>query len=135
MKHTNDDMKNKTLITILRWIAVLPAAVGAMLAVTLLGCLFSDIAPNCNPLIGLFASVAFVATGAYTAPSGIKAVATILATLKSLLPIFGIVVAAMANTLDEYRWYEWLNIVAIIAGAVVTAVYVWKEESRVEKLL
>lgn len=128
-------MKKETLITILRWIAVLPAAVGAMLAVTLLGCLFSDIAPNCNPLIGLFAPVAFVATGAYTAPSGIKAVATILATLKSLLPIFGIVIAAMVNTLDEYRWYEWLNIVATIAGAVVTAVYVWKEESRVEKLL
>lgn len=42
-------MKKETLILILRWIAVLPAAVAAAFGVTLLGYLFSDVDPNYNP--------------------------------------------------------------------------------------
>ena len=64
-------MKKETLILILRWIAVLPAAIAAGMGVTLLGYLFSDVDPSYNPLIGLFSSAAAVAAGSYTAPSGI----------------------------------------------------------------
>lgn len=122
-------MKKETLITILRWIAVLPAAIAAGMGVTLLGYLFSDIDPSYNPLIGLFSSAAAVAAGAYTAPSGKKAVAIVLATIKSMLPMIGIVFAIIASTVDEYKWYEWLNIVAIIGGSIMVAIYIWKEES------
>ena len=121
-------MEKETLILILRWIAVLPAAVAAAFGVTLLGYLFSDIDPNYNPLIGLFSSVIFVVAGAYTAPSCRKAVAIVLATIKSILPIIGITLAIITSSVAEYKWYEWLNIVAIIAGAVIAAVYIWKEE-------
>lgn len=119
---------NNTLKNVLRWIAVLPAAIAAMAGVTLLGYLFSDIDPNYNPLIGLFASAAFVAGGAYTAPCGKKIVAIVLTTIKCLLPIIGMLISALADNLGEYKWYEWLNIVAIIAGAIITAVYICKEE-------
>lgn len=122
-------MKKETLILILRWIAVLPAAVAAAFGVTLLGYLFSDVAPSYNPLIGLFSSAAAVAAGAYTAPSGRKAVAIVLATIKSILPIIGITLAIITSSVDEYKWYEWLNIVAIIVGAIAAAIYIWKEES------
>lgn len=121
-------MKKETLITILRWIAVLPAAIAAGMGVTLLGYLFSDVDPSYNPLIGLFSSAAAVAAGAYTAPSDRKAVAIVLATIKSMLPMIGIVFAIMASTVDEYKWYEWLNIVAIIGGSIMAAIYIWKEE-------
>lgn len=122
-------MKKETLIFILRWIAVIPAAVAAAFGVTLLGYLFSDVDPNYNPLIGLFSSAVFVAAGAYTAPSGRKAVATVLATIKSILPIIGITLAIITSSVAEYKWYEWLNIVAIIVGAIAAAIYIWKEES------
>lgn len=121
-------MKKETLIFILRWIAVIPAAVAAAFGVTLLGYLFSDVDPNYNPLIGFFSSAIFVVAGAYTAPSGRKAVATVLATIKCVLPLIGILFAIITSSVDEYKWYEWLNIVAIIGGSIIAAIYIWKGE-------
>ena len=158
-------MKNKTLTTILRWIAVLPAAVLASACVFLLLTLltvfheasiistiwesiangeftlmvkpYSELCETniigpvfitLNLVRPAVASAAFVYAGAYTAPSGRKAVATVLATIKCVLPLIGILFAITTSSVEEYKWYEWLNIVAIIAGAVITAVYIWKEE-------
>ena len=122
-------MKKETLILILRWIAVLPAAVAAAFGVTLLGYLFSDIDPNYNPLIGLFSSFAAVGAGAYTAPSGKKAVAIVLATIKCMLPLIGVTIAIIASSVGEYQWYEWLNIAAIIAGSIIAVRIIWQAES------
>ena len=122
-------MKNKTLITILRWIAVLPAAIGAGIAMTLLGMLFTDIPAECNPTIGLFSSIAAVSAGAYTAPSAKKIVAIVLATIKCMLPLIGVTFAIITSSVGEYKWYEWLNIVAIIAGSIIAARIISQAES------
>lgn len=160
-------MKNKTLKTILRWIAVLPAAVlaGACVfllltlltvfhEVSIISTIWESIANGeftlmvkpdselsefnvigtvfitLNFICPAAASAAFVYAGAYTAPSGRKAVATVLATIKCMLPIIGITLAIISSTVDEYKWYEWLNIVAIVVGAIAAAIYIYgKEES------
>ena len=155
-------MKKETLILILRWIAVLPAAVLASACVFLLLTLltvfqeasiistiwesiangefilmlepYSELCETniigpvfitLNFVYPAAASAAFVYAGAYTAPRGKNIVSIILATIISLIGIISIIGFIMTNA----GFVEYLSTLCSIAGAIIVATYVWKEES------
>jgi hypothetical protein len=77
-----------------------------------------------NPISNFLGSLFFVGVGAYVAPYGHKTVAIILATIKVILPIVIIILALITLTADSIEWYDWLNTLAAIAGAIVSAYFV-----------
>lgn len=126
---------NKTSITVLRWVAVLPAAVAGAIAWILVDYLTSDLvgffgtkAIEFNPISSFFGSLFFVFAGTFTAPSGRKAVSIVLATIKAILPILIITLTAITSTIDGIKWYEWLNTLSAVAGAIAASIYICRAE-------
>ena len=114
-------MKKETLITILRWIAVLPAAVAAIAVWVLIDYLFGSDVVKFNPISNFFGNLFFVGVGAYVAPYGRKIVSVVLATIKVVLPIVIVLFALITSTAYTIKWYDWLNTLAAIAGAIAGA--------------
>ena len=146
---------NKTLITILRWIAVLPAAILAGICAYLILFLWLLISETAlvatiwewistgdfqllfkyNEGLGLdmiilmivfrgLSAAAFVYFGQKVAPVGKNIVAVVLATMRSL---FGLIAIA-SLVVNDGTWLQYLCDIGGIAGAIITAVYICKEE-------
>lgn len=128
-------MENKTSITILRWIAVLPASVIGSVAANLIGSLYALInsggyswytGSNAIGIVEiiLFAlqnaltGAAFVGAGWYVAPSHKKAVRTVLATVVTCICILSVALVITANT---GTWDIYISAIAAIAGAIYAA--------------
>lgn len=141
----------------LRWIAVLPAAILAgicALLILFLGLLISETALaatiwewistgnfqllfeyNYNEGFGLdliiymivcrgLSAAAFVYFGQNVAPAGKNIVAIVLATMRSL---FGLITIA-SLVVNDGTWLQYLCDIGGIAGAIITAVYIYKED-------
>lgn len=128
-------MENKTLITVLRWIAVLPASVIGSILAHLIGSLYTWINSGGYSWytgsshtgiveITLFAvqniltGAAFVAAGWYISPSHKNTVKTVLATLATTICIISIILAILTNTAE---WHVYLSAIATAGGAIYTA--------------
>lgn len=131
-------MKNKTLITILRWIAVLPAAVLGAILVNAIAIIFQYIetifigAPINDGSISIveimqcairngFFGAAFVAAGWYVAPNYKNVVKIVLTTTLVLLNI--ILAAMYINGFANTNWETWVGIVFSIIGSIVVNKY------------
>lgn len=123
-------MKKETLILILRWIAVLPAAVLGALVGNLIGLATGNgyswytgrgvdgiteviLIIVTNALVG----VGFVAAGWFTAPKCKKVVKIILATIVGCVCAFSIFLTEAVNKTGG-DWIFYLSVVATIGGAV-----------------
>lgn len=146
---------NNTLKNALRWIAVLPAAILAGICAYLtlfLWLLISETALvatiwewistgnfqllfEYNEGLGLdmiilmigcrgLSAAAFVYFGQNVAPAGKNIVAIVLATMRSL---FGLITIA-SLVVNDGTWLQYLCDIGGIAGAIITAVYICKED-------
>ena len=146
---------NNTLKNALRWIAVLPAAILAGICaylILLLWLLISEMALvatiwewistgnfqllfEYNEGLGLdmiilmivcrgLSAAAFVYFGQNVAPAGKNIIAIVLATMRSL---FGLITIA-SLVVNDGTWLQYLCDIGGIAGAIITAVYICKED-------
>lgn len=131
-------MKNKTLITILRWIAVLPAAVlGAILA-NIVAIVFqyiesifigTPINDGCISIVEIILcgirnaifGAAFVAAGWYVAPYHKNTVKIVLTTIFVLLNI--ILAAMYISGFAHTNWETWTGIICSVAGSIIVNGY------------
>lgn len=146
---------NNTLKNALRWIAVLPAAILAGICAYLILFLWLLISETAlvatiwewistgnfqllfeyNEGLGLdmiilmivfrgLSAAAFVYFGQKVAPVGKNIVAVVLATMRS---IFGLIAIA-SLVVNDGTWLQYLCDIGGIAGAIITAVYICKED-------
>lgn len=131
-------MENKTLVTILRWIAVLPAAVLGAIVGNLIGLMNSGgyswyTGGEISGLTGfvffvlqnLFVGAGFVAAGWYVAPRGKRTVAIVLATLAVCVCALSIFLAVVNDLAD---WKLYLSAAVTVGGAIGAAVNLDEEK-------
>ena len=125
----------KTLITILRWIAVLPMSIIGSLLANLIGTIYTWInsggyswytGNNHTGVVeivlfavqNILTGATFVAAGWYVSPKHKNTVKTILATLVTIICITSVVLAIITNTAE---WHLYLSAVTTAGGAIYTA--------------
>ena len=128
-------MENKSLITALRWVAVLPTSILGSILAYLIGGLYMYInsggyswytGSNVTGIVEIslfalqngFTGAAFVATGWYVAPNYKKVVRIVLATVVSCICILSIPLSIIFNV-DE--WHMYLSVIATTVGAIYVA--------------
>ncbi len=126
-----DSKSQSKMVTALRWITVLPAAICAYFAVQLLVIMANATMAEGHAdwylqLINSFAGAyGFVFVGSHTAPKQQFTVAVVLASLLAIFMIGLLVVAYLIKTTDPYWWLVLASGVSFIA--LVAAVLHLKE--------
>jgi hypothetical protein len=133
LEETSLNSKSQSMmVTALRWIAVLPAAVAAFAVVQLLIILANSITTNgyadwflqlANSFAGAYA---FVFAGAHTAPKRQYMVGIVLAVLFSAFIIGLMVLRWFIKTSDPFWWLALAGVISLVA--LVAAVIQLKED-------
>jgi hypothetical protein len=131
-------MQRQPALTLLRWIAVLPAAAAGAFFLKLAGGLIgqavrqalgatseSNITFSLQLLVYAATAAAFVLTGTYTAPTERRVVASVLATVSVLLSLLTHIVSQQHPGSTNY-----LHLAAEACGAVVGVACVVYRENR-----
>jgi phosphatidylglycerophosphate synthase len=111
------------MITVLRWIAVLPGAFAAMILVNTLnaltfGFVLPDFIDQC--VKSWFGSMAFVGAVYYIAPKGKVVTTIVVATAYCAFGIFGVLMALRLGEAGRPVWVEITMIVISVAASVLT---------------
>ena len=124
-----------TLKTWVRWLLVLPAAVGAFLGIQLVMVIVLWVEPNrwaqlLNSLAGPFC---FVYAGARVAPDKPTVVAVVLAVICATFYAVVVTKALVTHSYEPMGWLVLTSIVSVVA-AIVACIQIHQADSKLNKV-